>query len=47
MAVPKGAAARLAYLTEFIEEAKGSGLVQRAIDSVGVRGVAVAAPGNP
>jgi len=47
MAVPKGEAARLAYITEFIEEAKGSGLVQRAIDSVGVRGVAVAAPGNP
>jgi len=47
MAVPKGEVARLAYITEFIEEAKASGLVQRAIDAAGVRGVEVAAPGHP
>ena len=29
MAVPKGHAGRLAYVSEFIEEAKASGLVQR------------------
>jgi polar amino acid transport system substrate-binding protein len=46
MAVPKGQTARLAYVTEFVEEAKASGLVQRAIDGAGVRGVEVAAPGN-
>jgi polar amino acid transport system substrate-binding protein len=47
MAVPKGQAARLAFITEFVENAKTSGLVQRAIDSAGVRGVQVAPPGNP
>jgi len=40
--VPKGKAGHLAYLTEFIEEAKASGLVQRAIDHAGLRGVQVA-----
>src|SRR6266571_2606978 len=47
MAVPKGQTGRLAYITEFIEEAKASGLVQRAIERVGVRGVQVAPPGSP
>jgi polar amino acid transport system substrate-binding protein len=47
MAVPKGQAGRLAYIAEFIEEAKASGLVQRAIERIGVRGVQVAPPGNP
>jgi polar amino acid transport system substrate-binding protein len=47
MAVPKGQTARLAYITEFIEQAKASGLVQQAIDAASVRGVQVAAPGNP
>ena len=42
MALPKGKAGRLAYLTEFIEEAKASGLVQQAIERGGVRGVQVA-----
>ena len=42
MAVPKGQAGRLAYISEFIEEAKASGLVQRAIERAGVRGVQVA-----
>lgn len=47
MAVPKGQAGRLAYISEFVEEAKASGLVQRAIERAGVRGVQVAPPGNP
>jgi polar amino acid transport system substrate-binding protein len=42
MAVPKGQAGRLAYLTEFVEQAKASGLVQRALDRAGWRGVRVA-----
>ena len=47
MAVPKGQTARLAYIAEFVEEAKASGLVQRAIEGGSVRGVQVAPPGNP
>lgn len=47
MAVPKGQSGRLAYINEFIEEAKASGLVQRAIERAGVRGVQVAPAGNP
>lgn len=47
MAVPKGNAGRLAYISEFIEEAKASGLVQRAIEHGGLRGVHVAPLGNP
>jgi polar amino acid transport system substrate-binding protein len=46
MAVPKGEAGRLAYISEFVEEAKASGLVQRAIERGGLRGVHVAPPGN-
>jgi polar amino acid transport system substrate-binding protein len=42
MAVPKGQTERLAYIAEFVEEAKASGLVQRAIERAGVRGVQVA-----
>jgi polar amino acid transport system substrate-binding protein len=42
MAVPKGQAKRLAYISEFVEEAKASGLVQRAIERAGLRGIAVA-----
>lgn len=47
IAVPKGQSGRLAYISEFIENAKASGLVQGAIDRAGVRGVQVAPPGNP
>jgi polar amino acid transport system substrate-binding protein len=47
MAVPKGQTARLAYISEFIEQAKASGLIQQAIERAGVRGVQVAPPGNP
>lgn len=46
MAVPKGRAGWLAYINEFTEEAKASGLVQKAIEQVGVRGVQVAPAGN-
>jgi polar amino acid transport system substrate-binding protein len=44
--VPKDHAGRLAYINEFVEEAKASGLVQRAIDRGGPRGVQVAPLGN-
>ena len=47
MAVPKGRTGRLAYIGDFVEEAKASGLVQRAIDRAGLRGAQVAPPGNP
>jgi polar amino acid transport system substrate-binding protein len=47
MAVPKGQTARLTYVNDFIEEAKASGLVQRAIERAGVRGVQALPPGNP
>jgi len=43
MAVSKEHAGRLAYFSEFVEEAKASGLVQRAIDRAGERGIRVAA----
>ena len=42
LAVRKGQADRLACLTEFVEEAKASGLVQRAIDRSGWKGLHVA-----
>jgi polar amino acid transport system substrate-binding protein len=44
LVVPKGKAARLAYISEFVEEAKASGMVQRAIDRAGQPGYRVAAP---
>jgi polar amino acid transport system substrate-binding protein len=40
--VPKERAARLAYVNEFLENAKQSGLVKRIIESLGLRGVKVA-----
>ncbi len=40
--MPRGHEAGLAYLREFVEEAKGSGLVARAIERTGARGVSVA-----
>jgi len=42
MVVAKGQTARLDYLTEFIEQAKASGLVQQAIDRAGLPGHRVA-----
>jgi polar amino acid transport system substrate-binding protein len=47
MLIPKGHAGRLAYISEFVEEAKASGLVQRAIERAGLQGVQVAPAGNP
>ena len=46
MAVAKDQAGRLAYISEFIEEAIASGLVQQAIERAGVRGVRVAPAGK-
>jgi polar amino acid transport system substrate-binding protein len=40
---PKGRAAGAAYLSEFIEDAKATGLVARTIEKNGVRGLTVAA----
>ncbi len=45
--VAKGQAARLAHISEFIEEAKASGMVQRAIEQAGLRGIQVAPTGSP
>jgi polar amino acid transport system substrate-binding protein len=42
--VPKGKAARIEYVSDFIEEAKNSGLVQRIIDQYGLKGIQVAGP---
>ena len=42
IAVPKEHPGRLAYITDFIEEAKASGLVQQAIEKAGLRGVQIA-----
>jgi len=44
LVVAKGQTARLAYISEFIEEAKASGLVQRAIERTGQPGYRVAPP---
>jgi polar amino acid transport system substrate-binding protein len=44
MAVAKGQTGRLAYLSEFVEAAKAAGVVQRAIDRSGWRGLHVAPP---
>ena len=45
--VPKGNAERLAYVSEFVEEAKATGLVKQTIERAGLRGVQVAPAGNP
>jgi polar amino acid transport system substrate-binding protein len=42
IAVPKGRDAGLAYLRRVVEEAKGSGLIARAIERTGAHGVSVA-----
>jgi polar amino acid transport system substrate-binding protein len=44
VAVPKGHDGRLAYINEFIEDAKVSGLVSRMIETLGMQGVRVAPP---
>jgi len=45
VAVPKGHAAALAYVSTFIEEAKASGLVRRALDDMGLTSSQVAPAG--
>ncbi len=40
--VPKGQAARLAYVNEFVEDAKASGLVKRILESLELQGAKVA-----
>jgi polar amino acid transport system substrate-binding protein len=45
--VPKGHAGRLAYVSEFIEETKASGLMKQIFERAGLRGVQVAPAGNP
>ena len=47
LVVPKGQAARLSYLTEFVEQSKASGAIQRALDRAGERGFRVAPPDPP
>jgi polar amino acid transport system substrate-binding protein len=44
IAAPKGKDAGLAYLRRLVEDAKASGLVARAIEKTGARGVSVAPP---
>jgi len=46
MVVPEGKADWLAYVNEFVEEAKASGAVQQFIERGGTRGVTVAPPGS-
>jgi polar amino acid transport system substrate-binding protein len=46
MVVAKGQAARLAYVTEFVEQARASGGVQQAIDRSGLPGHQVAPAGT-
>ena len=43
--VPKGKPAALAYVSEFIEEAKASGLVRRALDEMGLTASQIAPAG--
>jgi polar amino acid transport system substrate-binding protein len=45
--VPKGRDVGLGYLRAFVEEAKASGLVARAIARLGAPGVSVAPPASP
>jgi polar amino acid transport system substrate-binding protein len=46
IAMQKGQAGRLAYISEFVEEAKASGLIQRSIERGGLREFQVAPRGN-
>jgi polar amino acid transport system substrate-binding protein len=46
MAVSKGQTGRLAFISEFMEEAKASGLVQLAIESASLIGYQVVSPGE-
>jgi polar amino acid transport system substrate-binding protein len=44
IAIPKGNTGRLAYFSEFLDDMKRSGSLQRMIDELGLRGVDVAMP---
>ena len=46
IAVPKNRPNALAYATQFIEDAKGSGLLRRMFDDAGLGNIAVAKPGE-
>jgi polar amino acid transport system substrate-binding protein len=46
IAVPKGNVGRLAYIGEFLNDMKRSGLLQRVIDNAGLRGIEVIPPKN-
>jgi polar amino acid transport system substrate-binding protein len=46
IAMPKNKPGWLSYISEFVGEAKASGLVQRAIESTGARGLRVALPNS-
>ena len=46
MAIRKGQPGRLAYISEFLEEAKASGLIQGVIERNGLRGFQVSPPGT-
>ena len=47
IALAKGQAARLAYVSAFVEEAKANGVIQKAIDGAGNRGIEVAPSADP
>jgi len=47
IALAKGQAGRLAYISAFVADAKVSGLIQKAIDSVGERGIDVFPQDSP
>jgi polar amino acid transport system substrate-binding protein len=44
--VPKGKAGHVAYVSDFLEEAKATGLVKRTIDQANLRGLQVAPSGR-
>jgi polar amino acid transport system substrate-binding protein len=46
IALQKGQAARLAYVGEFVEDAKASGAIARALEHSGLRGIQVSPPGH-
>jgi len=47
MVVPKGKTAWLSYVSEFVEDAKATGVVLKAIERGGPPGVTVSPPGDP
>lgn len=44
--VPKGQSGRLAFINEFVEQAKATGFLRDAIERSGPRGITVAPPGD-